>query len=54
MEGCQSGRMGHPGKVVYPKGYREFESRSLRFCLIMAVKIEDTVVAALCRILIYV
>ena len=30
MEGCQSGRMGYPGKVVYPKGYREFESRSLR------------------------
>lgn len=22
--------MGYPGKVVYPKGYREFESRSLR------------------------
>lgn len=30
MERCQSGRMGYPGKVVYPKGYRGFESRSFR------------------------
>src|SRR6267378_1702217 len=30
MERCQSGRMGYPGKVVYPKGYRGFESLSLR------------------------
>ncbi len=29
-EGCQSGRMGYPGKVVCPKGHREFESLSLR------------------------
>ena len=30
MERCQSGRMGVPGKDVNPKGFREFESPSLR------------------------
>ena len=30
MERCVSGLNGNPGKVVYPKGYREFESPSLR------------------------
>ncbi len=29
-EGCQSGRMGTPGKRVYPSGYRGFESHPLR------------------------
>ena len=29
-ERCQSGRMGHPGKVVCPKGHRGFESLSFR------------------------
>ncbi len=29
-ESCQSGRMGHPAKVLYPHGYRGFESLTLR------------------------
>ena len=30
MERCVSGLNGNPGKVVYEKSYREFESPSLR------------------------
>ena len=30
LERCQSGRMGVPGKDVYPKGYQGFESLPLR------------------------
>ena len=30
LERCQSGRMGYPGKVVYRKRYRGFESLPLR------------------------
>ncbi len=30
MEGSHSGLVRDPGKVVYPKGYREFESLTLR------------------------
>ena len=30
LERCQSGWMGQSWKLLYPKGYREFESRPLR------------------------
>jgi hypothetical protein len=33
-EGCQSGRLGTPGKRVYPSGYRGFESHPLRHALL--------------------
>jgi hypothetical protein len=43
--------MGVPGKDVYPKGYRGFESLSLRTCVIARTGLDLDVAAAafLCK-----